>query len=356
MKIRLSLPICVLAISTPLAAWAQISLSINVGPPPLPVYVQPEIPADGYLWTPGYWSWNPSDSDYYWVPGTWVLAPAVGLLWTPGYWGYEESAYRWHGGYWADHVGFYGGVNYGYGYSGRGYEGGHWAGGAFDYNRSVNNINTSVVHNVYNTKVVNNYNVTRVSFNGGPGGVSARPSAAELQAQSEKHVEPTANQMQHERTALATPTQRASVNHGAPQVAATPKPSAFAAPEVAHASNGHPVSGQPVQRTSSATQRLVPPPPRTSAETTTRATQTSETPAAHPENAKAAPQVHASVPPQDKRAVERAAPARSEATRPPEPQPQPRAEMSRPPSESAPKVEPPKASARAESRGEERRE
>ncbi len=51
-------------------------------PPPLPDYEQPPPPGDGYIWTPGYWTWGPAG--YYWVPGAWVEAPYVGALWTPG--------------------------------------------------------------------------------------------------------------------------------------------------------------------------------------------------------------------------------------------------------------------------------
>src|ERR1039457_72545 len=74
----------------PAASFAQISvgvgISVHVAPPVLPVYVQPICPGEGYIWTPGYWAHG--ESDYYWVPGTWVLAPQVGVLWTPGYWGW----------------------------------------------------------------------------------------------------------------------------------------------------------------------------------------------------------------------------------------------------------------------------
>ena len=94
-------------------------------PPPLPTdYEQPEAPGDGYLWTPGYWDY--ATAGYYYVPGAWVAAPFTGALWTPGWWGYAGSGYRWHHGYWGQHVGFYGGVNYGFGYIGYGYQGGYW--------------------------------------------------------------------------------------------------------------------------------------------------------------------------------------------------------------------------------------
>ena len=102
---------------------------------------QPEIPAPGYIWTPGYWAYGPDG--YFWVPGTWVEPPSVGLLWTPGYWGWHDGSYGWNAGYWGPHIGFYGGVNYGYGYGGVGYEGGRWNNGVFAYNRTVNNFGGS---------------------------------------------------------------------------------------------------------------------------------------------------------------------------------------------------------------------
>src|SRR5258707_1094168 len=76
------------AMAIPAASTAQI-ISITIAPPELPVYEQPEIPAPGYIWTPGYWAYGPDG--YFWVPGTWVEPPAVGLLWTPGYWGWHPK-------------------------------------------------------------------------------------------------------------------------------------------------------------------------------------------------------------------------------------------------------------------------
>src|ERR1700728_1941401 len=82
------------------AALAQIGISVNFAPPALPVYEQPPCPAEGYIWTPGYWAWDADDADYYWVPGTWVLAPEVGFLWTPAWWGWSGGAYLFHAGWW----------------------------------------------------------------------------------------------------------------------------------------------------------------------------------------------------------------------------------------------------------------
>ena len=211
----------------PLAANASVAvgISVNFAPPELPVYVQPEIPAPGYIWTPGYWAWSPAG--YYWVPGTWVLPPTVGLLWTPGYWGFVDGAYLWHGGYWGPHVGFYGGINYGCGYTGVGYQGGYWHGHDFMYNRAYSNVRNINVTNVYNRTVVNNASVTRVSFNGGAGGIAARPSRTELAAVHERHVAFTSDQRRQENMARGNESLRASVNGGHPAIAATPRPGAF---------------------------------------------------------------------------------------------------------------------------------
>src|ERR1700733_10803474 len=232
-----------LMLFTPAVAHAQVAVSITVAPPALPVYVQPICPGDGYLWTPGYWSWSDDDGDYYWVPGTWVEAPTPGFLWTPGYWGWNEGVYAWNGGYWGPHIGFYGGVNYGFGYVGEGYEGGRWEGDHFFYNRSVSNVNVTVIHNVYSKTVVNNYNTTsRASFNG-PGGVSRRPTAQEETYSHEQHTAATSVQTQHREEAAKDRSQYASVNHGKPAVAATAKPGEFKGVGVVPAKAAAPYKG-----------------------------------------------------------------------------------------------------------------
>ncbi len=212
-------------LSPPSRAQVSVGVSINIAPPPLPVYVQPAIPAPGYIWTPGYWAWGAFG--YYWVPGTWVAPPAVGLLWTPGWWGWSGGVFLWHAGYWGPHIGFYGGVNYGFGYTGHGYWGGEWRGGTFVYNRSVTNVTNVNVTNVYNRTVVEGGGPARVSFNGGPGGIAARPTPAERAAAHEHHIAFTPTQRQHVQMASRNPALRASVNGGRPAIAATARPGVF---------------------------------------------------------------------------------------------------------------------------------
>jgi hypothetical protein len=237
-------------VATPSTATAQVVLSVAIAPPALPVYTQPICPSEGYIWTPGYWSYS-DDGGYFWVPGTWVEAPEVGFLWTPGYWGWGNGAYVWNAGYWGTQVGFYGGIDYGFGYIGNGYAGGYWQGGQFFYNSRVNNVNVSVIHNVYQKTVVEHGN--HVSFNGGHGGINARPTAAQETFAHERHTPATAMQQQHETAARADRNQFVSVNHGHPTVTATAKPGEFKGAVAAKAASGRVAAKRTETKTASRT-------------------------------------------------------------------------------------------------------
>jgi hypothetical protein len=232
-----------LALAIPASMFGQVRVSISFGPPAIPIYEQPICPGDGYMWTPGFWAYDDNISDYYWVPGTWVLAPEVGFLWTPGYWGWGDGGFLWNEGYWGPTIGFYGGINYGFGYFGHGYGGGYWNSGHFFYNRSVTNIDITNIHNVYNTTIVNN-NTTRISYNGGTGGIPDRPTPQEQAAAGERHIPAISAQTDQARTARANPNLRASANHGAPPIAATSKAGDFSEHSVVAAkSAGEPYKG-----------------------------------------------------------------------------------------------------------------
>ena len=218
----LTLILCVI----PASSWAGVFISVGFAPPALPVYVQPPCPHPGWMWTPGYWAYGADG--YYWVPGTWVPAPYTGALWTPGYWGWAAGLYAWHPGYWGPHVGYYGGVNYGFGYMGIGFAGGVWRGGAFAYNTAVMNVNRTVINNTYvdrtvvnNTTIVNN---NHVAYNGGPGGINHAPTAEENAYAHEQHMQPTAVQTQHESAARGDANSYAGRNGGHPQNLAMTRP------------------------------------------------------------------------------------------------------------------------------------
>jgi hypothetical protein len=207
------------------AALAQdLSISVQIAPPVLPVYDQPPMPELGDIWTPGYWSY--ADGGYYWVPGTWVEPPEANLLWTPPYWGWEDGGFRFHAGYWGNHVGYYGGVNYGHGYGGDGYQGGRWENGHFAYNRSGNNFGSVHVTNVYQERMVVN-NRSHVSYAGGAGGLTTRPTETQRAAEQEHHAPATAAQNRHIEAAAAHPGLAASHENGRPAIAATARPAQF---------------------------------------------------------------------------------------------------------------------------------
>ena len=199
-------------------SFAQVEFSVGWAPPPLPVYEQPACPVAGYIWTPGYWGWNADYYDYYWVPGVWVPPPRVGLLWTPGWWGWNNGAYVFSQGYWGPTVGFYGGVNYGFGYTGNGYWGGRWRGNTFQYNTAVTRVNKTVINNTYvNNSFAKNVNATRTSFNGGNGGIKAEPNAEQRNAMANARKEgPTSQQLARQQEASKDQNLRASVNKGNP--------------------------------------------------------------------------------------------------------------------------------------------
>jgi len=233
-------------------------LSVGFAPPPLPLYDQPPIPDYGYIWIPGYWAWDPSYGDYYWVPGTWAQPPGDGLLWTPAWWGWTDGFYLFHSGYWAPYIGYYGGIDYGFGYTGYGYQGGYWRGREFFYNRAVNNVRNVRITNVFERPVIGSPRRNRVSYNGGVGGVVARPTPQQITAMRERHVAPTGEQARHIQAARADRSLFAKANHGAPSITATPRPAMFApnrAPTPAYNSPGgapphagHPVGPSPVYR------------------------------------------------------------------------------------------------------------
>jgi len=214
---------------------AGVGISAYTAPPALPTEDQPPCPEDGDLWTPGYWAWD--GAAYYWVPGVWESPPSVGVFWTPGYWAYAGTVFVFHRGYWGPRVGYYGGINYGFGYAGLGYVGGRWVGNVFEYNRAVNNINASMAHHVYDESAVKHPSSSRVSYNGGPGGTSSVPTAQErLAAESRLPSQPERMYLQPApRAAPSTPSPTHQVAPAPNRVVSRTPPAAATPQRVASA-------------------------------------------------------------------------------------------------------------------------
>jgi len=101
--------------------------------------------------------------------------------------------------------------------------GGYWRNNNFYYNTAVTRVNTTIIRNTYvhNVTIINN---TRVSYNGGRGGLNVRPLPAENVAWREQHMAPLPEQVAHAREASTNREQWASVNHGRPAVLTAPRP------------------------------------------------------------------------------------------------------------------------------------
>ena len=116
-------------------------------------------------------------------------------------------------------MGFYGGVDDGYGYGGVGFEGGYWRGGVYTYNRNVVNVGLSVNVAVYSRRRPSGGSQT--SFNGGNGGVNAKPTPQERAFANERHIGPTHQQHEHRQLAGKNPDLKFAHNGGRPAIAAT---------------------------------------------------------------------------------------------------------------------------------------
>jgi WXXGXW repeat (2 copies) len=200
---------------------------VKVAPPLLPSYAQPPVPEEGYVWMPGFWAWREEIPDYFWVPGTWVRPPRAGLLWTPAYWSRVDGGYVFHSGYWAEQVGFYGGIDYGYGYTGDGYQGGRWEDGIFFYDRAANNLGSLNIAHAYDQAIAGGNKSIRVSFSGGSKGTAARPTPQQEQFANERHIGPTAEQLNHFEMAAKDRSLYSKLNGDEPGVAATSRPGIF---------------------------------------------------------------------------------------------------------------------------------
>jgi len=161
-------------------------------PPSLPDYNQPPDPGGNSVWVPGSWYYDLAQVDYYWVPGAWVTPPN-NLVWTPPYWEYEtDGRYRWHSGYWALHVGFYGGIDYGFGYTGNG------------YSKSPAKSRSAI------------------GCNGGPNRPKKPPAEKEEPARQDRHTPPTAEQVQLEHESSKTRGQFYQATQGRPRSMSLP--------------------------------------------------------------------------------------------------------------------------------------
>ena len=88
-------------------------------------------------------------------------------------------------------------------------------------------VNTTQITNVYVNRTVIVNNNSHVAFNGGRGGVAARPTSEQERFAHERHTPAVASQREQEHAASQNRALFASTNHGRPAVAATARPGEF---------------------------------------------------------------------------------------------------------------------------------
>jgi hypothetical protein len=77
-------------------AAAQVSVGVEIGPPPPPrvVAVRPVAPGPEFFWVDGYW--YPVGHHYRWHSGYWTRPPYEGARWI----GPRHEGGRYYAGYW----------------------------------------------------------------------------------------------------------------------------------------------------------------------------------------------------------------------------------------------------------------
>jgi hypothetical protein len=71
---------------------------VRVGPPAPIVETRIVAPGPGYIWIPGYHTWN--GAAYVWVPGRWDRPPRPRAYWVPGRWVRERRGWYYIEGHW----------------------------------------------------------------------------------------------------------------------------------------------------------------------------------------------------------------------------------------------------------------
>jgi WXXGXW repeat (2 copies) len=87
-----------LALATVACASPRGRIFVNVGPPAPIIETRVVAPGPGYLWLPGFYSWN--GAAYVWVPGRWERPARARARWVPGRWVHDRRGWYFVEGRW----------------------------------------------------------------------------------------------------------------------------------------------------------------------------------------------------------------------------------------------------------------
>ncbi|MDP2368165.1 hypothetical protein [Rhodoferax sp.] len=88
--------LCLSAVLFAVPAWAQVTVRINLAPPPVQYEIAPQL-EPGFAWAPGYWAWNVDR--HVWIRGR-TIVQRDGYRWEPDRWEQRDLAYYRHPGRW----------------------------------------------------------------------------------------------------------------------------------------------------------------------------------------------------------------------------------------------------------------
>jgi YXWGXW repeat-containing protein len=94
--LAISLAGCVAYARAPGPGPGYYGVVVDVAPPP-PRVIEVPPPRAGFVWAPGYWSWN--GRAHVWIEGHWV-AERPGYRWVPDRWEEYNGRWRYVRGHW----------------------------------------------------------------------------------------------------------------------------------------------------------------------------------------------------------------------------------------------------------------
>jgi hypothetical protein len=95
---KLAWPVPWLLTALGACASGPSGVEVSQPPPPPPVNESPTSPRPGFVWAPGYWSWQ--GGTHVWVPGRWIAARA-GQHWVADQWTPRDGRWYFEAGHWA---------------------------------------------------------------------------------------------------------------------------------------------------------------------------------------------------------------------------------------------------------------
>jgi hypothetical protein len=79
---------------------AQVSIYVEVAPPPIRYERIEPAPSPDYCWVDGYWA--PVGHHYRWIAGHWERPPYPGAYWSHPHYDHYDRGWKYHEGHW-DH-------------------------------------------------------------------------------------------------------------------------------------------------------------------------------------------------------------------------------------------------------------